>query len=165
MAPTEQQQQQQEKERSSRAAAADDEFEAILAPLEAEAGKRLNGAGRRWCRQAFTENREGLARCAADALERAHNPVGLLVRMIRDGDHLLPAPPSSSNGAPRQPKVNLSQYTGCRHLRGQVGTGTVYDPLGTEKPPFDWPHERPSRAEVLAALELRRSSMGGLEIE
>jgi hypothetical protein len=48
---------------------------------------------------------------------------------------------------------NLSAYTGCRYVRGEVALSAVYDPLGTERPPFDWPHERPKRAEIKKALE------------
>lgn len=50
---------------------------------------------------------------------------------------------------------NLSSYTGCRYVRGEMGVSAKYDPLGTERPPNDWPHERPTRAEVLEALNER----------
>lgn len=47
---------------------------------------------------------------------------------------------------------NLSSYTGVRIVRGEVGMSYVYDPLGTEPPPNDWPHLRPTKGEVLVAL-------------
>jgi hypothetical protein len=104
-----QQQQQQESEALKAAAAlANQEFVALLAPLEAKAGRRLNGAGRGWCLRAFTENSAGFAACARDALERAESsPLGLLVRMVRDGDHRLALPP-----APQTPPA-VNPKTGC----------------------------------------------------
>jgi hypothetical protein len=50
---------------------------------------------------------------------------------------------------------DLNVYTGCRLVRGEIGSAHVYDPLGTERPPFNWPHERPTRAEIRKALEER----------
>lgn len=47
---------------------------------------------------------------------------------------------------------NLSQYTGCRYTRGEHSIHAVYDPLGTEFPPTDWPYQRPTKQEVVAAL-------------
>jgi hypothetical protein len=47
---------------------------------------------------------------------------------------------------------NLNAYTGCRIVRGEVGISHKYDPLGTEHPPENWPHPRPTKAEVLDAL-------------
>src|SRR5207249_9390877 len=81
-------------------------FDAIVAPLEAAAGKRLNGAGLPACRAAFNENPEGFERVAGRALERASsNPLGLLIRMVRDGDHLEERRPSTR----RKP----SRCSGC----------------------------------------------------
>ena len=48
---------------------------------------------------------------------------------------------------------NLSSYTGCRLVRGTHGTSHKRDPLGMDKPPYDWPYPKPTRAEVAAALE------------
>ena len=42
-------------------------------------------------------------------------------------------------------------YTGCRRTAGSHGVGFVADPLGTDTPPPDWPHARPTRAEIAAA--------------
>jgi len=50
---------------------------------------------------------------------------------------------------------NLSSYTGCRIVRGEVGVSHTYDPLGTEYPPAGWPHEKPTKQEVVAALRQR----------
>jgi len=47
---------------------------------------------------------------------------------------------------------NLNAYTGCRYVRGEFANTPKYDPLGTESPPFDWPYPRPTKDEVLAAL-------------
>ena len=43
------------------------------------------------------------------------------------------------------------RYTGCRQTLGSHGLGYVADPLGTDVPPPDWPHPRPTRAEIAAA--------------
>ena len=48
---------------------------------------------------------------------------------------------------------NLGAYTGCRYIRGEFALTAKYDPLGTEPPPNDWPHERPTRDEIRQALE------------
>jgi hypothetical protein len=75
-------------------------FDAIVAPLEAAAGKRLNGSGRTACLAAFDESPEGFERIAGKALERAQvNPLGLLIKMVRDGDHLEESRPAT----PREP--------------------------------------------------------------
>jgi hypothetical protein len=50
---------------------------------------------------------------------------------------------------------NLSQYTGARIVRGEVGITHVYDPLGTEPTPADWPHSRPTREEIIRAFRER----------
>jgi hypothetical protein len=67
-------------------------FTELVAPLEELAGRRLNGAGRAACLDAFAENEAGLRRLAADVLERGdRNPIGLLVRMVHAGEHRLAA--------------------------------------------------------------------------
>ncbi len=48
-------------------------------------------------------------------------------------------------------KRELRRYTGCRHTRGTHGSGYKHDPLGTDKPPPDWPYDKPTLDEVLAA--------------
>ena len=47
----------------------------------------------------------------------------------------------------------LRSYTGCRFARGSHGGTHVRDPLGTERPPADWPYPAPSREEIEQALE------------
>lgn len=42
--------------------------------------------------------------------------------------------------------------TGVGYRRGSHGVQEVFDPLGYGQPPRGWPHERPSRDQVLAAL-------------
>lgn len=139
--------QQQPRERSSQAAAAaagDQEFAAVLAPLEAETGKRLNGIGRGWCRAAFEENPGGFGRIADDALAKAQlNPLGLLVRMVRDGDHRLPAPsPLTDDETARletarvaRSRAESPRRTGWRYVRGTHSATYVPDPEGTDRPP------------------------------
>jgi hypothetical protein len=46
----------------------------------------------------------------------------------------------------------VRRYTGCRLTVGSHGHGYVFDPLGMDMPPPDWPHPRPTRAEIKAAL-------------
>jgi hypothetical protein len=95
-----------EREAEQHAAASASSFDEIVAPLEAGT-ERLNGSGRGACLAAFNENPEGFARIAGEALERGRNPLGLLCRMVRDGDHLkdgqpTPRPRSSEPSAPRK---------------------------------------------------------------
>lgn len=76
------------------------EFDELLLPLERigdEYGpKRLNGWGLELCLAAFHEHPEGFAICVGRALGkwREHdpekpvtNPLGLLVHMVREGEH------------------------------------------------------------------------------
>ena len=51
---------------------------------------------------------------------------------------------------------NLNSYTGCHQVRGTHAFGHRYDPLGTDRPPVDWPHKRPSRDEIHAALDAQK---------
>ncbi len=99
----EQQQQLQAKTEGHAAAAASEgslrEFGEIVAPLEKASGKPLGGPGLERCRTAFQENPHGFRVCATDALQRALSPLGLLIRMVSDGDHRDVAPaaaPSST---------------------------------------------------------------------
>jgi hypothetical protein len=98
------------KESHAAAAGSVVEFNAIVEPLEAEAGKRLNGPGRVACLAAFREDPDGFSRVAEDALGRARvNPLGLLVRMVSDGDHLDEAPASSPDGEYEDPQDVLEE--------------------------------------------------------
>lgn len=47
---------------------------------------------------------------------------------------------------------NLNSYTGCRYVRGEFALTAVHDVLGTERPPQDWPHPRPTPREIRKAL-------------
>jgi hypothetical protein len=63
-------------------------FEAIMAPLERATGQTLNGKNRQVCVAAFAESPDGFGACAAKALRIAHStPIGLLVRLVKDGEH------------------------------------------------------------------------------
>lgn len=75
-----------------------------------------------------------------------------------------PTPPSQGGNGHRPHKLTrreLARYTGCRQVRGTHGTGHVYDPLGTDKPPPDWKHGYPSRDEVEAALAAQADPLPG----
>jgi len=75
-------------------------FDATVAPLEAKAGKRLHGYGRRLCAAAFQRSPEGVERCVGELLARADTttPLGLLVHMVREGDHLRAPAPTRRSG-------------------------------------------------------------------
>jgi hypothetical protein len=63
-------------------------FAGLVAPLERAAGKRLDGAGRRKCVEAFVDAPDGFRAVVADARRRGKvNPLGLLVRMVEAGQH------------------------------------------------------------------------------
>lgn len=74
------------------------EFNEIVAPLELRSGQRFTDPGRSACIHAFNENPEEFRSCATRALLKGTSPLGLLVRMVRDGDHRLPAAPPATNG-------------------------------------------------------------------
>lgn len=79
--------------------------------------------------EAFKENPDGMERCAltakAVAQREGRNGGGLLLTMIRRGDHLLEAKPET-----RMP-------TGWRWVRGDGGAAGTYveDPEGTDRLP------------------------------
>ena len=67
--------------------------------------------------------------------------------------------PRAKGTNPRVLGINpreLARYTGCRWVRGQIAATHKYDPLGTDKPPANWPYEKPSKAEILDALDARK---------
>lgn len=69
--------------------------------------------------------------------------------------------PRATGTNPRAQGTNpreLGRYTGCRWVRGSHGSSYVYDPLGTTKPPPDWPHEKPTKAEIQVALAIKGAS-------
>ena len=85
-------------------------FAEIVARVEVVIGRRLNGPGRLLCLRAFEENEHGFVACVNEALRRGReNPLGLLVKMVRDGDWNVPPPETT-------PVVNES---GCTHSKCQ----------------------------------------------
>jgi hypothetical protein len=96
-------------------------FEKAIGPLEASAGKRLNGPGLQLCRAAFRENPDGFRLIAADALARALvNPLGLLVRMVRDGDHRQEAPPPPETDDERRVRWLEEEMAARENGRGKA---------------------------------------------
>jgi hypothetical protein len=68
------------------------EFRDLIQPLEAKSGKPLNGPGLRACQRAFREEPTAFRRLAEEALDRGNrNANGLLVHMVKERDHRLPA--------------------------------------------------------------------------
>jgi hypothetical protein len=66
------------------------EFLALIEELEDFTGRRVRGEARSLFLEEFAKSPGGFARCLRSALHRARlNPIGLLVTMIRDGEHLL----------------------------------------------------------------------------
>jgi hypothetical protein len=78
-------------------------FTTIVEPLERRAGVRLNGPGLAVCFRAFIDAPDRFPALARDALARGRNPVALLVRMVKDGDHRLPALPQQPEQQHRAP--------------------------------------------------------------
>ena len=56
---------------------------------------------------------------------------------------------------------DLSNYTGCRHVYNGHAVHGVRDPLGTDRPQEGWPHPRPTRQEVAAALREHAAGLNG----
>jgi hypothetical protein len=82
-------------------------FTETVAKLEYDTGRRLSGPYRLACLRAFEQNERGFRACVDAALRRGReNKVGLLVRMVRDGDWNVAPPP------PAPAPVNES---GCTH--------------------------------------------------
>lgn len=77
------------------------ELAAIVAPLELASRKALTGPGGFICSRGFAENPNGFEAAAARALTKyqlgkSYDPLGLLVKMIRDGEHRIPDDPALS---------------------------------------------------------------------
>jgi hypothetical protein len=73
-------------------------------------------------------------------------------RESRGREESPPTPPQTrGDDGQALSKKDLRRYTGCRRTRGTHGVGYKHDPLGTDRPPLDWPYEKPSMDEVLAA--------------
>jgi hypothetical protein len=71
------------------------DFDALLAPLEYHARRRLTGPNREKCFAEFVAEPAGVRRCVEEATSRGdatRNPIGLLVQMVlKDRDHIPPA--------------------------------------------------------------------------
>jgi hypothetical protein len=100
----------------------------------------------RW-RAAQRESEAGFAWCVRQAIERGETPEAYLDELVRKGEHR-----TRATGQPSLPRP-LADHTGCREVRGSHGSGYVRSPLGTDRPPPDWPHPKPTREEIMAALE------------
>jgi hypothetical protein len=88
------------------------EFAEIVARLEASNGRRLNGAARGLCLEAFEQNEFGFSACVSEAMRRGTtNSIGLLVRMVRDRDWDVPAPEPPP--APPAPERGLGTCFVC----------------------------------------------------
>jgi hypothetical protein len=73
-------------------------FTAALDRVETLAGERLAGWGRRLAAEAFEQSPDGFVRVVDKLLARhdVREPLALLVRMLRDDDHLLDKPDEPS---------------------------------------------------------------------
>ena len=67
-----------------------------------------------------------------------------------------PTPPQGGNGFHPE-RISVKGYTGCRIVRGEFGMSVKYDPLGKDRPPSDWPHDKPTRDEIRNALKERQA--------
>jgi len=54
-------------------------------------------------------------------------------------------------GADPEPHERPKTITGCREIRGSHSSRCEFDPLGTDQPPHDWPHPRPTYEQILEA--------------
>jgi len=85
----------------------------------------------------------------------ASKPLAIRYPRVRERDTPLPPsrgePVENRNGV--LSKKARRKLTGCRHVRGSHGFGYVRDPLGADRPPPDWPYDRPTDAEIDAALK------------
>lgn len=79
-------------------------FLALVAPLEERVGRKLTGAGRQACIHAFRTHPAGFARLCSDAMARGSiNPLGLLIVMVRAGEHKLDPCKASGGGSAAKP--------------------------------------------------------------
>ena len=93
---------------------------------QVEAGTAEPDRARAWIKQAEQESHS--------------NPGGYAWTGFRSGDD------------PTHTGARSVRYTGARWVTGQGGGTHVRDPLGTDKPPADWPHEKPTRDEIRDAV-------------
>jgi len=95
---------------------------------------------------AYEENPLGLSRCIRDSLA-GDRPAALLTSMVKEGAHR------------RGEAASGQRYTGARFVRGTHSGTHIKDPLGTDKPPPDWPYPPPSPEEVTQALRERNAKV------
>jgi hypothetical protein len=79
-------------------------------------------------------------------------------RPVRVSERVLERSPQPPEGGRRLSRKELRRYTGCQLVRGSHGRQHVPDVLGKDKPPPDWKHEKPTEAEIVAALDRRQDS-------
>jgi hypothetical protein len=78
-------------------------FLALVGPLEQRARRRLTGLGRQACIRAFRTQPDGFARLCTEALARGRtNPLGLLIVMVRAGEHKLDPPSTTGEKSPAE---------------------------------------------------------------
>jgi hypothetical protein len=119
-------------------------FDAIVALLEEAAGQKLNGPIRALHFAEFEAYPDGFERCARKALKRGHtNPIGLLVKMVRDGEHRRHAR-SAAAGAPAKPLVRALAWAG--------GDGRMLEPQHQEDILGTFGLDEDERAQVRASI-------------
>lgn len=64
-----------------------------------------------------------------------------------------PPPTPPSRGGRENGSAGQRHFTGCRYVYNGRAPSYVYDPLGVDRPPQNWPHEKPSRDMIRKALE------------
>jgi len=94
---------------------------------------------------------KALAEGYHDASPRAHD----VETETETEEDTPPTPPQGGNGFHPEKRISVKGYTGCRMVRGEVGMSAKYDPLGKDRPPPDWPHDKPTRDQIRKALEER----------
>jgi len=83
----------------------------------------------------------------------ASRPAGVPAGLEKRREEPPLTPPTGGNA--KISNKELRRYTGCRYVYNGRAEAYKQDPLGTDRPPNYWPHPRPSREEILAALEER----------
>ena len=103
----------------------------------------------------FLDNLDALNRAGFIEFESQQSRAPVATREEKSREEKSLETTASQNGHRRGASwvPNLNSYTGCRMVRGEIGTHNVYDVLGQDYPPVDWPYERPTRQEVRAALD------------
>jgi len=105
------------------------DFAQSIGELEFQAGRfgprrRLTGRGLEMCRAAHEENPEGFDRLVWDVIARieeggVRSPLGLLVRMVADGDHRLELPPTQADLAAERARPPVPARNGRRGITNE----------------------------------------------